>query len=74
MTSKFLVYYYPSMTPQGEEKDQLSAFGKQQFNIYLPPELVRELKHAAIDDRSSLSGYVEAIFRDFLARRKEGSK
>ncbi len=62
------------MTPQGEEKDQLSAFGKQQFNIYLPPELVRELKHAAIDDRSSLSGYVEAIFRDFLARRKEGSK
>ena len=62
------------MTPQGEEQDQLSAFGKQQFNIYLPPELVRELKHAAIDDRSSLSGYVEAIFREFLARRKEGSK
>ncbi len=62
------------MTPQDGEKDQLSAFGKQQFNIYLPPELVRELKHAAIDDRSSLSGYVERIFREFLARRKEGAK
>ena len=62
------------MTPQDGDKDRLSALGKQQFNIYLPPELVRELKHAAIDDRSSLSGYVEAIFRDFLARRKEGSK
>ena len=61
------------MAPQNEDKDQLSALGKQQFNIYLPPELVRELKHAAIDDRSSLSGYVEAIFRDFLAKRKEGS-
>ncbi len=63
-----------AMTPQGGEKDQLSAFGKQQFNVYLPPELVRELKHAAIDDRSSLSGYVERIFREFLAGRKEGSK
>ena len=62
------------MAPQGEEKDRLSAFGKQQFNIYLPPELVRELKHAAIDDRSSLSGYVETIFREFLAERKEGSR
>lgn len=69
-----LVYYYPSMAPQSEEKDQFSAFGKQQFNIYLPPDLVRELKHAAIDDRSSLSGYVETIFRKFLAKRKEGSK
>ena len=61
------------MAPQRKENDQLSAFGKQQFNIYLPPELVRELKHAAIDDRSSLSGYVERIFREFLITRKEGS-
>ena len=56
------------------KKDQLSAFGKQQFNIYLPPDLVRELKHAAIDDRSSLSGYVEMIFSNFLVKRKERSK
>lgn len=61
------------MAPQNEDKDQLSALGKQQFNIYLPPELVRELKHAAIDDRSSLSGYVERIFREFLVRRREGT-
>ncbi len=62
------------MASQSEDKDQLSALGKQQFNIYLSPELVRELKHAAIDDRSSLSGYVEEIFREFLVTRKEGSK
>ena len=52
-----------------ETEEQRDAFGKQQFNVYLPPELVRELKHAAIDDRSSLSRYVERIFRDFLDRR-----
>lgn len=51
-------------------EEQHDAFGKQQFNLYLPPELVRELKHAAIDDRYSLSRYVEIIFRDFLDRKK----
>ena len=52
-----------------DDDGQRDAFGKQQFNVYLPPELVRELKHAAIDDGLSLSRYVEAIFRDFLSRR-----
>ncbi|MCH8993675.1 MAG: CopG family transcriptional regulator [Chloroflexi bacterium] len=51
-------------------EEQRDAFGKQQFNVYLPPELVRELKHAAIDDQHSLSRYVEIIFRDFLDRKK----
>ena len=58
------------MTDEKRE-GQRDAFGKQQFNIYLPPELVRELKHAAIDDSLSLSGYVEGIFREFLKQRKE---
>ena len=52
-----------------DERQQRDAFGKQQFNVYLPPELVRELKHAALDDAMSLSRYVERIFRDFLERR-----
>ena len=53
-----------------DEKDERrDAFGKQQFNVYLPPVLVRELKHAAIDDRHSLSRYVERIFREFLDRK-----
>ena len=56
------------MDEKGEQRD---AFGKQQFNVYLPPELVRELKHAAIDDRHSLSRYVERIFREFLDRKRK---
>ncbi len=56
------------------EKEERDAFGKQQFNVYLPPELVRELKHAAIDDRYSLSRYVEVIFRDYLERRRKERK
>ena len=52
-----------------EQEGQRDAFGKQQFNVYLPPELVRELKHAAIDDGLSLSRYVERIFQEFLNRR-----
>ena len=58
-----------------EKEERRDAFGKQQFNVYLPPELVRELKHAAIDDRHSLSRYVERIFREFLDRKsREESK
>ncbi len=52
-------------------EEQRDAFGKQQFNVYQPQELVRELKHSANDDQHSLSRYVEIIFRDFLDRKNK---
>lgn len=42
---------------------------KQQFNVYLPAELVRRVKHAAVDANQSLSLFVELALQDYLARQ-----
>lgn len=43
---------------------------KRQFNVYLPPELIRRLKHHAIDHGDSLSSLVERIFKQYLDRNR----
>ncbi|WP_181274586.1 ribbon-helix-helix domain-containing protein [Brevibacterium oceani] len=41
--------------------------GKQQFNIWLPPDLVKRVKHASVDEQVSLSVFVEQALERHLS-------
>lgn len=45
---------------------------KQQFNVYLTPATVRQMKHRAVDAQLSLSDLVEHVFTAYLAQTMEG--
>ena len=41
---------------------------KQQFNVYLTPETIREMKHRSINERLSLSELVEKVFVAYISQ------
>jgi predicted HicB family RNase H-like nuclease len=46
---------------------------KQQFNVYLPPELVRRVKYRALDEQLSLSDLVDRALQAYLRQPRRKS-
>ena len=54
----------PPASPSRKRED-----GRKQLLVYLPPDLIKDLKKAALDEERNVYALVEEASRDWLARR-----
>ncbi len=56
---------YDSKPPPSRKRED----GRRQLLVYLPPDLIKELKRAALDAERNVYDIVEEASREWLSRR-----